>query len=38
MRQKRRLELIKDFDYDFKDHLDKANIVVDAFNRKVFLS
>lgn len=38
MIQKRQLELVKYNDCDIKYHLGKVNVVVDALNRKVFLS
>ena len=34
MRQRRWLELIKDYDLEILYHLGKANVVVDALNRK----
>ncbi|XP_073313423.1 uncharacterized protein [Primulina huaijiensis] len=34
MRQRRWLELVKDYDYDISYHPGKANIVVDALSRK----
>jgi hypothetical protein len=34
MRQRRWLELIKDYDLEVQDHLGKANVVADALNRK----
>jgi hypothetical protein len=34
MRQRRWLELIKDYDYEINYHLDKANVVADALSRK----
>lgn len=38
MRQRQWLELAKNYDYELKYHLGKANVVIDAFSRKVFLS
>jgi hypothetical protein len=35
MRQRRRLELIKDYDLEVHYHLGKANVVADALSRKV---
>ena len=34
MRQRRWLELMKDYDINIKYHLGKANVVVNALNRK----
>lgn len=34
MRQRRRLELIKDYDIDIQYHQGKANVVADALGRK----
>ncbi|GJW51043.1 putative reverse transcriptase domain-containing protein [Tanacetum coccineum] len=34
MRQRRWLELLSDYDYEIRYHLGKANVVVDALNRK----
>jgi hypothetical protein len=34
MRQRRWLELIKDYDLSLQYHLDKANVVADALSRK----
>ena len=34
MRQRRWLELLKDYDMKIKYHLRKANVVVDALSRK----
>jgi hypothetical protein len=34
MRQRRWLELIKDYEFDIHYHLGKANVVVDALSRK----
>ena len=34
MRQRRRMEYMKDFDFEFKYHLGKANKVTDALSRK----
>lgn len=34
MRQRRWLELLKDFDFELSYHLGKANVVADAFSRK----
>nr|GEW08824.1 putative reverse transcriptase domain-containing protein [Tanacetum cinerariifolium] len=34
MRQRRWLELLSDYDYEIRYHLEKANIVVDALSRK----
>ena len=34
MRQRRWLELNKDYDYTIKYHLGKANVVADALSRK----
>jgi hypothetical protein len=34
LRQRRLLELIKDYDLDIHYHPDKANVVVDALSRK----
>lgn len=36
MRQRRRLELLKDYDFDSSYHLGKANVVVYAISRKSF--
>ena len=36
MRQRRWLELIKDYDLEIHYHLGKANIVVDALSRKSY--
>jgi hypothetical protein len=36
MRQRRWLELIKDYDFEIHYHLGKANVVADALSRKVF--
>lgn len=38
MRQKKQLELIKDYHSDIKYYPGKANVIVDNFNRKVFIS
>lgn len=38
MRQYRWLELVKDYDFDIKYHSNKANLVINAFSRKVYLS
>ena len=35
MRQKRRLELVKDYDYEINYHPEKANVVADALSRKL---
>ena len=35
MRQRRWLELIKDYDLEVHYHLGKANVVIDALSRKV---
>jgi hypothetical protein len=35
MRQRRWLELIKDYDYKINYHLGKANVVVDAFKQEI---
>ena len=37
MRQRRWLELLKDYDYEILYHPGKANIVADALSRKVNL-
>ena len=34
MRQRRWLELVKDYDCDINYHLGKANVVADALSRK----
>lgn len=34
MRQRRWMEYLKDFDFDLRCHLGKANVVVDALSRK----
>ena len=34
MRQRRRIELIKDYDCTIEYHLNKANVVADALSRK----
>ena len=34
MRQRRWLELIKDYDLNIQYHVDKANVVADALSRK----
>jgi len=34
MRQRRWLELLKDYDMEVKYHLDKENVVADALSRK----
>jgi hypothetical protein len=36
MRQRRWLELIKDYDYSINYHPGKANVVADAFSRKSY--
>jgi hypothetical protein len=36
MRQRRWLELIKDYDLEIHYHTGKANVVADALSRKVF--
>ena len=36
MRQRRWIELLKDYDYSILYHPDKANAVVDALSRKSF--
>jgi hypothetical protein len=36
MRQRRWLELIKDYDFKIHYHLGKANVVADALSRKIF--
>jgi hypothetical protein len=36
MRQRRWLELIKDYDLEIHYHLGKANVVADAMSRKTF--
>lgn len=38
MRQRRWLDLVKDYDYEIKHHLGKANIVIEAMSRKIVLS
>ena len=38
MRQRRWLELIKDYDLNIQYHLGKANVVVDALSRKASCS
>ncbi|XP_058106902.1 putative receptor-like protein kinase At3g47110 [Magnolia sinica] len=35
MRQRRLMELLKDYDFDLQYHPDKANIVADALNRQL---
>ena len=34
LRQCRRIELLKDYDYTIEYHLGKANVVVDALSRR----
>ena len=34
MRQRRWIEFLKDYDFNLKYHSGKANVVVDALNRK----
>ena len=34
MRQRRWMELLKDYDFTFQYHLGKANVVADALSRK----
>ena len=36
MRQRRWLELLKDYDFDLSYHPGKENVVVDALSRKYF--
>src|SRR3954462_8200417 len=38
MRQRRWLELIKDYDLDLQYHPEKANVVADALSRKVYVN
>src|SRR3954466_11531905 len=38
MRQRRWLELIKDYDLNLQYHPGKANVVADALSRKVFVN
>src|SRR3954469_12820971 len=38
MRQRRWLELIKDYDLSLQYHLGKANVVGDALSRKVYVN
>ena len=38
MRQRRWLELIKDYDLSLQYHPGKANVVADALSRKVYLN
>ena len=38
MRQRRWLELIKDYDLSLQFHTGKANVVADALSRKVFVN
>ena len=38
MRQRRWLELIKDYDMNLQYHPGKANVVADALSRKVYLN
>ena len=38
MRQRRWLELIKDYDMNLQYHLGKANVVADALSRKVYVN
>ena len=38
MRQRRWLELIKDYDLDLQYHPGKANVVADALSRKVYVN
>lgn len=38
MRQKKWLELLKDYDYDIKYHIGKTNVVIDVLSRNVILS
>ena len=38
MRQRRWLELVKDYDCDIRYHLGRANVVADALSRRVALS
>lgn len=38
MRQRRWLKLVKNYHYDFRYHIGKANIMVDTLGRKVVLS
>ncbi|GKD83586.1 putative reverse transcriptase domain-containing protein [Tanacetum coccineum] len=34
MRQRRWLELLSDYDYEIRYHLEKANVIADAMSRK----
>ena len=38
LRQRRRLELFKDYDYIIDYHLEKANVVADALSRKTVVA
>jgi hypothetical protein len=38
MRQRRWLELIKDYDMSLQYHLGKANVVADALSRKSYVN
>jgi hypothetical protein len=38
MRQRRWLELIKDYDVTLQYHPDKANVVADALSRKAYVN
>lgn len=38
MRQRRWLDLVKDYDYEIKHHPGKANIVIESMSRKIVLS